>query len=131
MSLQESIRQDLKTSMKQKDEARTSALRVLLGEFQRQEKKVLSDEEVVAIVRKLVKSETETLARSGGGSSPYMTVLEGYLPRQASEDEIRQWITANIDFGSFKNTMQAMRPIMAFFGSRADGNTVKKILEDL
>jgi len=39
MSLQEKIRSDLKESMKAKDENRTSALRVLLGEFQRQPKR--------------------------------------------------------------------------------------------
>ena len=131
MSLQEKIGTDLKDSMKAKDEARTSALRVVLGEFQRQVKKELSDQEVQGIIRKLVKSENELLAKSGDGSSEYLTVLEGYLPKQPTEAEIRKWIDNNIDMADFKNRMQAMKPIMGNFGGAADGNMVKKILESL
>jgi uncharacterized protein len=52
-----------------------------------------------------------------------------YLPRMASEEEIRVWIETNIDFSTFGNRMQAMKPIMTHFGGRAEGGTVKKILE--
>lgn len=131
MSLQDKIRSDLKESMKAKEEARTSALRVLLGEFQRQPKKELEDKEIIAIVRKLVKSENEALAAEKAESSEYLQVLEGYLPTQASEESIREWIIANVDFGQFKNKMQAMKPIMTHFAGTADGNTVKRILESL
>ena len=131
MTLQERIKNDLKQSMKAKTEARTSALRVLIGEFQRQVKKELADDEVIAVIRKLIKSEAETLEKKGEGTSEYMQILEGYLPQQASEEEIRAWIEKNIDFSSFKNKMQAMKPIMANFAGRADGNTVKGILESL
>lgn len=131
MTLQEKIRQDLKESMKARNEARTSALRVILGEFGRQDKKVLSDTEVLAVIRKLLKAEQETLAKTGPDTSDYLTTLEGYLPREPSETEIRQWIEANIDFAAFKNKMQAMRPIMAHFAGTVDGNTVKEIIESL
>jgi hypothetical protein len=131
MTLQEKIKTDLKESMKAKTEARTSALRVLIGEFQRQPKKELADAEVIAVIRKLIKSESETLEKKGEGSSEYMRILESYLPKQASEAEIRAWIAANIDFGKFQNKMQAMKPIMAHFAGMADGNTVKNILESL
>ena len=131
MTLQEKIKNDLKTSMKAKDEAKTSALRVLIGEFQRQPKKELADGEVLSIIRKLIKAETEMIARAKSGSSDYLAVLEGYMPKQASEEEIREWMINNIDFSQFKNKMQAMRPVMAHFSGAADGNMVKKILESL
>jgi len=131
MGLQTSIHDDLKKAMKAKDETRVSALRVLLGEFQRQGKKELDDTEAVAIIRKLIKAERETLDRTAQASSPYLEIIESYQPRQASEEEIRAWITANIDFPQMKSKMQAMRPIMSHFGSTTDGDTVKKILESL
>ena len=131
MTLQEKIRQDLKLSMKAKNEMRTSALRVMLGEFGRQDKKELSDLEVIAIIRKLVKSEQELLSKTNAASSDYLTILEEYLPKEPTEEEIRQWITANIDFSVFNNKMQAMRPIMAHFAGSVDGNTVKRILESI
>ena len=70
------------------------------------------------------------LARQGGAEdSRFIEILDGYLPRQASETDIEAWIRANIDFSGYGNKMQAMRDIMRHFGSRADGNTVKSILQ--
>lgn len=131
MSLQETIRSELKGAMKAKDTARTGVIRILIGEFQRQPEKELADDKVIGIIKKLIKSERELIAAGGEGDEEYIAILEGYLPKQASEDDIRNWITENIDFSSFGNKMQAMKPIMAHFGSSADGNTVKKVLQTL
>lgn len=131
MLLQEEIKAELTVSMKARDTARTGAIRILIGEFQRQPEKELSDEQVIAIIKKLIKSERELLAASGEEKSDYITVLEEYLPQQVSEEEIRSWVSENIDFSSYKNKMQAMRPIMAHFGSGTDGNSVKKILQEM
>jgi len=130
ISLQQSIQSELKDAIKAKDSVRTGAIRILIGEFQRQPDKELADDQVIGIIKKLIKSEKELLAASGDTDTSFITVLERYLPQQASEDDIRQWIADNIDFSSFANKMQAMRPIMAHFGSTADGNTVKKILQE-
>ncbi len=129
MSLQEQISAELKTAMKSRDRVKTDTVRVLIGEFQRQPEKELTDQQVAGIIRKLIKSEKELLAASGSEDSGFIEVLEGYLPQQAGEDEIRKWIAENIDLGEFNNTMQAMKPIMAHFAGNADGNTVKKILQ--
>lgn len=129
MRLQEKISAELKAAMKNKDRVRTDAVRVLIGEFQRQPEKELSDQQVAAIIRKLIKSEKELLAASGSEDSGFIEVLQGYLPRQAGEEDIKAWIAEHIDFGRFNNRMQAMKPIMAHFGGNADGNTVKKILQ--
>ncbi len=131
MGLQRSISAELQVSIKNRDSVRTGAVRILIGEFQRQPEKVLSDEQVIGIIKKLLKSERELLAVSGQNTSDFIEVLEGYLPKQASEDEIRKWIQENIDFSVFKNKMQAMKPIMAHFGSSVDGNTVKNILQTI
>jgi len=129
MALQTMIKDHLKTAMKAKDSDRTWALRVLIGEFGRQLEKELGDDQVVAIIKKLIKSEKELLAAQGKESSPFLTIMEGYLPQAVSEEEVRAWIAANIDFSTFANRMQAMKPIMAHFGSAADGNLVKKVLQ--
>jgi uncharacterized protein YqeY len=132
MSLQEQIKKDLAAAMKAKDEDKKNALRVIMGEFGRQESKELSDALVIQIVKKLVKSEKEVLERSGEDeTNTFIQACETYLPRMADEDEIKAWITDNVDFGQFKNKMQAMRPIMQHFGANADGNMVKKILSQL
>ena len=130
MRIQEQIKQDLKQAMKDKNEEKKNTLRIVIGEFGRAEAKDLSDDEVVKIIKKLIKSEQESLAHAGKSTdSRYIQILESYLPQMASDDEIRQWIADNIDFSNYKNKMQAMRDIMAHFGAGADGNQVKKILQ--
>jgi uncharacterized protein YqeY len=130
MALQDRIKQDLMAAMKAKDTAKTEALRVVMGEFGRMASKTLSDEDVVKILKKLYKSEKEVLERMGrADSSPFLEILEHYLPRPASADEIEAWVRAHVDFSRYKNKMQAMGEIMRHFGSGADGNTVKSILQ--
>jgi uncharacterized protein YqeY len=132
MSLQEQIKTDLMAAMKAKDEEKKSILRVILGEFNRQTQKEISNIDVIKILKKLVKSEKETLSQShGNATNRFIQVTESYLPRGATNDEIRSWITENIDFTKYKNKMQAMKDIMAHYGASADGNQVKKILQDI
>ncbi len=130
MTLQEQLKVDLKNAMKAKETEKTSAIRVLMGEFSRQGEKELSDDQIIAIIKKLIKSEKELLAAKGKDDSAFITIMEAYLPHQASDEEIKAWVKANINFDDFANKMQAMRPIMAHFGAGADGNTVKKILAE-
>lgn len=131
MRLQEQIKKDLAAAMKAKDDDTKSTLRVIMGEFGRQGQKELGDEDVVRIVKKLIKAEKEVMEKTGVTEpTPFIRVAEKYLPQMATEDEIRAWITANVDFGEYKNKMQAMRPIMQHFGGNADGDLVKKVLTD-
>lgn len=132
MTLQEQIKKDLMQAMKNKDVEKKNTLRVIMGEFARAEAKTLSDDEVIKIVKKMVKSERETLAQSGqAADSPYIDILESYLPQMASDADLLQWITENIDFSNYKNKMQAMKDIMAHFGTAADGSRVKAILQKM
>jgi len=145
LSLQDKIRADLKTAMLGKDDTARDTLRQILSEFPgltvpivlESGKKTtrvkkpdeITDDDILNIIRKLVKSEKTVLEYKGAESSPYLALLEEYLPRMATENEIKAWIAANIDFSTLKNAMQAMGPVMKHFGKLADGNQVKKILQ--
>ncbi len=61
-------------------------------------------------------------------TSQTIKIAEQYLPSKATNGEIIKWINSNIDFSTFKNKMQAMKPIISYFGSRVEGNKVKKII---
>ena len=132
MTIQQQIKKDLMEAMKAKDEEKKSTLRVIMGEFARSDVKELSDEAVIKVLKKLIKSEKETLAQKGSDEeTAFIQIIETYLPQMASEEEIVAWVNDNIDFSQFKSKMQAMGPIMKHFGARADGNTVKQILQKL
>ncbi len=129
MSLQTQIKQDLMPAMKAKDDVRKNTLRVVMGEFGRAESKELSDGAVIKILKKLIKSEKETLAQMGSDEdSAFIQIIEAYLPQLADENEIINWVNDNIDLSQYKSKIQAMGPIMKHFGARADGNAVKAIL---
>ncbi len=132
MTIQAQIKADLVSAMKNKDEERKNAIRVALGEFGRNDKKELNDEEAIRSLKKLINSEKEMLVAKGiKDDSIFIQILETYLPKLASRDEILDWIHRNVNFSEFKNKMQAMKPIMSHFGSSADGNVVKQILQDM
>ena len=132
MTIQEKIKQDLTAAIKTKDDETKNALRVAMGEFGRSDKKVLSDEDVIKTLKKLIKSEKELLQQKGTGiDSPFIQILAAYLPQMADEAEIAEWIKQNIDFSQYRSKMQAMGPIMKHFGANADGNMVKEILQKL
>jgi len=132
MTIQQQIKKDLMVAMKAKDEDGKNTLRVVMGEFGRAQVKELSDDAVIKILKKLIKSEKETLAQTGSDeNSSFIQIIETYLPQMASEDEIIVWVKDNIDLTQFKSKMQAMGPIMKHFGPRADGNAVRAILGKL
>ena len=132
MNLQNQMKKDLSGAIKAKDEKKKDALRVILGEFGRLDKKELSDDEIVKILKKLMKTEKEVLKQKGEtADSEFIKVIENYLPKMATEEEITAWIQQNIDFSQFKNKMQAMGLIMKHFGATADGNSVKEILRTI
>jgi len=82
-------------AMKTKDAVATTVLRVALGEIQTAEaraNKPLADDEVQAIVRKLVKSNEETLAASSGEGRATLerenAILLSLLPATLTPDQI-------------------------------------------
>ena len=96
MTMQESLSQELRVAMKARDTDRTGAIRILIGEFARQPEKVLSDEQVIAIIKKLIKSERELLTAQGQEASPFLAIMEGYLPKQASEEEMLAYVRQTV-----------------------------------
>jgi len=131
MSFVTDLKKDLVAAMKAKDVEKRDNLRMLIGEFERQAKKDFSQDEVVKVIKSMIKLEKEKLESVGETTSSYLTFLDSFMPTQASEEDIKAWIVANIDFDQYKNKMQAMGPIMKHFGNTADGQTVKSILSQL
>ncbi len=99
MSLKVRITEDVKTAMKARAAQRLSALRLLTAAIKQREvddRKELSDTEVVGVIEKMIKQRRESIVqyRSGGRADLAdaeqfeITVLADYLPAQANEAEI-------------------------------------------
>ena len=93
MTLKDQINEDMKTAMRAKDAPRLLTIRGLLAAMKQREvdeRIVLDDAAVVAIVDKLVKQRKDSITQFTAGNRPdlvekeaaEMSVLEGYLPQR-------------------------------------------------
>lgn len=100
MSLLSTIRQDSLHARRNRDAIAASLLVTLLSEAERtgldDGKRESTDAEVLATVRKFLKGNAETIAARGSTETlaREKELLEGYLPQQLSEDELRAAIQA-------------------------------------
>ena len=147
ISLHDKIKLDLRNSMLQKKNDIRDAIRVIMGEYPKltvpitlqsgkktfrvKKPEEITDDDLLGIIRGLAKSEKSVLELQKKESSPYLKVVESYLPKMVSSDEVKTWINENIDFAEYKSPMQAMGTIMKHFGKLADGNMVKGLLQEL
>jgi uncharacterized protein YqeY len=125
------IKADLKTAIKNRNEAEKNALRLVLGEIPRLNKKAgeeIKQEEIIKIINKLLKSEELTQSYSNIDDFPLKDALEKYLPQMMSENEIRGWIAMHVTLDEYNPRIKAMGYIMKELKGKADGNLVKKIL---
>ncbi len=145
ISLYDKIRQDMKTAMVKKDTAVRDTMRLIMGSFPSltvsitlesgkkttrvKKPEEITDNDILDIIRKFVKSEKTVLEVKKESTSDYLELLNQYLPKMATPEEIKQWIEAEVDFSNFKSPMQAMGMVMKHFGKLADGNQVKEILK--
>ena len=93
MTLKERINADYMTAFKAKDSIAKNLLSVIKGEIQTIEKNTgidnMSDEDVTKILNKTVKSLKETLQASASeDTKSELAIIEAYLPKQLSKDEI-------------------------------------------
>jgi len=129
-TMYENLRLSLKESMKSGDIELKDNVRLILGELSRGSKDP-DDAEVLAVLKKLKKLESEALGYKGEITSSFLRYVESLLPQQVTTEEIADWITENVDFGSLRNKMQAVGLVMKHFGSTTDGKMVKDIIANM
>jgi uncharacterized protein YqeY len=104
-SLKDRITEDMKAAMRAKDSERLGTIRLLLAACKQREvdeRIVLDDAAVVAIVDKLVKQRKDSITafQQGGREdlvakeSAELAVLEAYLPQRLSADQVAAEIAA-------------------------------------
>ena len=105
MTLTEQITEDMKTAMRAKNSERLGTIRLLLAACKQREvdeRIVLDDAAVVALVDKLIKQRKDSVAAYlqaqrqdlADKESAEITVLETYLPQRMGADEIAQAVRA-------------------------------------
>ena len=131
--LKERINADYMTAFKSKDTVAKNLLSVIKGEIQTLEKNSgvtnLSDDDVVKILAKTRKSLEETRSKFPSDQvSTELYIVESYLPKQMSEDEIRSKIQELVESGQAGNIAEIMR---AFGSLPADRKLVASVYQSI
>lgn len=141
-ALKDRLRADLTTSIKARDEVRSSTLRMVLtaitnAEVAGKAHRELSDEDVVSVLSSEAKKRREAATAFEDGGRAEMAakekaeaaVLADYLPAQLDEDEITRIVTEAVaQVGAAGEGMKAMGKVMGVVQpqvkGRADGAVV-------
>ena len=105
MSLKDRVTEDMKNAMRARDAARLSAIRMLLAACKQREvdeRIVLDDAAVIALVDKLIKQRKDSIAAFtlaartdlADKEAAEVLVLEVYLPQRLNAQEISAAVTA-------------------------------------
>lgn len=145
MSLKEQLMSDFKDAMKAKDEVRKNTIsfaRAAVKQYEIDNRKELDDEGIIAILAKQVKMRKDALSdfeKAGrmdlaDAYKQEIEVLQKYLPAQLSADEIRDIVkTTAADLGiegGKQNMGKLMGAVMGKVKGVADGNDVRKVIEE-
>ena len=139
-TLKDRLTDDLHSAMKSRDELTTSTLRMALTAVRNAETagdaaKVLSDDEVLAVLGKEAKKRREAAnAFAGAGRTDQAAkenaegeILDRYLPAQLSDEEIAELVAGALQAGGFSSKAQmgpAMKAAQAAVAGRAEGGRV-------
>jgi uncharacterized protein YqeY len=146
MSLIEQIQKDITAAMKAREEHRLSTLRMVKTALKNREidkMAPLDDKEAQQVLSTLIKQRKESVEQFTKGGRQEMadkeaaeiTLIETYLPKSASEDQIAAGVTAVIaEMGSptMKDMGTVMKNVMARFnaaGQRVDGKQVSEAVK--
>lgn len=144
--LKEKITSDLRDAMKRSDVGAVSVLRMVLAAVRNKEieKRVqdLSDEETLQVLATEARKRKEAIAgfAQGGRSeqaekeSQELSVLKGYLPQEATEEEIRKVVQdaiAKTGATNAKDMGRVMGAAMHTLKGRTDGAVVQRMVKGI
>ena len=145
MSLKETLLQDLKVAMKEKDTIRKNTIQLVRAGVLQIEKDnhiELDDEGVLDVVAKELKKRRDSLPefeKSGrtdliDNLNKKIEVLLGYLPEQLTEDEIKKIVEETIaetGASSMKDMGKVMGAVSPKVKGRADNRVVSGYVKEL
>ena len=148
MKIQEKINQDFKEALKAGDASKVATLRMIIASIKNKEidKKgkgeegVLNDEETMDVIMKEAKKRKEAadIYKQGGRNDlvekeqKELDIINQYLPKQLSEDEIEKIIANAIDktgAASIKDMGKVMGEVSKETKGRADSRMISELIK--
>jgi uncharacterized protein YqeY len=143
MSLKTRISEDMKAAMRAREAQRLSAIRLLLAAIKQREvdeRKDLSDTEIVAVIGTMIKQRRDSITQFQAAARKdlvdnetfELNLLSGYLPKQFSDAEIAEEISAAILQTGAKGATdmgKVMGVLKAKLAGRADMGKVSALVK--
>jgi hypothetical protein len=131
VNLRTRIQEDMKAAMRAREQARLSAIRLLLAALQQREvdeRKELAEVEVISVVEKLIKQRRESVAQYEQAGRTELAdaerfeigVLQAYLPQALGQADVDAAIDAAVA-ESGAHTVKDMGKVMALLKARLAG----------
>ena len=145
MTLKEQLMADFKEAMKAKDEVAKNTIsfaRAAVKQYEVDNREELDDAGIITILAKQVKMRKDALAdfeKAGRTDlvesyNAEIEILTRYLPEQLSEEKLREIVAETAAAlgieGGKQNMGKLMGPVMAKVKGLADGNAVKKVVQE-
>ena len=143
--LKEKLLEDLKECMKEKNVVRKNVVQMVRAAILQIEKDKgieVDDNKIIEIIAKEVKGKKDALVEFEKGgredlieqTNKEIEVLERYLPKQLSKDEITEVVKeviASLGATSIKDMGPVMKEAKAKIGAAADGRAINEVVKDL
>ncbi|MDG2236866.1 MAG: GatB/YqeY domain-containing protein [Arenicellales bacterium] len=142
-TLKERIVAEMKEAMRAKEAVRLDTIRLLRAAIQRREideRVELGDEEVLAVIQKMIKQGRDSITQFEQGArddlvqkeATMLAVLETYLPEQLAEGELTELINKALnetDAQSVRDMGKVMGWLKPHVQGRADMGTVSNAIK--
>ena len=143
MPLIDTLNGDVKAAMKNRDKVRLATIRMLIAALKNEQiarGKALSSEEEIQLLATQAKRRRESIAlyTEGGRDdlvaqeSAELSVIEGYLPEQLSDDDVAQIVAeiiAATGAESMRDMGKVMGQLMPKLKGRYDGKRAKGVVQ--
>ena len=140
----EKVTKDLTEAMKNKDAFRLSVLRMLKSALKNEEinkKSSLTDDEVLAIIKKQVKTRKDSMNEYASYNrmdladslQKEIDILNEYLPEELSDEELEKIVKeaiTKVKAESIKQMGMVIKTISSEYGARCDMAKVSKLVKE-
>ena len=145
MSIEERLKEDLKTAMKTGQKHKVQTLRMTLAQLKDERIRLrheLNDDETITIISRAVKSRKDSIEQYKKGNRQdlvdaetfEMKLLQNYLPQQMEPEEIKkevQLIIESVGAVDIKDIGKVMGQAMTRLKGKADGKLVRQFAREI
>jgi uncharacterized protein YqeY len=145
LALKQKLADDLKQAMRDGDKVKRSTIRLAMAAIKNAEiarQTVLEDGDILGVIAKEIRQRKESIEAFKQGNrqelvaieEAEMAVLEQYLPRQMTRDEITaeaRRVIEEVGAEGIRDKGKVMPPLIAKLKGKADGREINEVVTEL